>query len=139
MRERKSGLIVNVSSVAGKVTLPWFTLYSVTKFALCSLTDGLRMELKPYGVRTMTVCPAYVKTEFQSNALGGRPPDLVATGKKFAITTDACAEAIARGVERDARTVVVPRIAWIFVALSRLLPGLVESRLAAINQQRASA
>ena len=47
MRERRSGMIVNVGSIAGKVTLPWFTLYSASKYALGSLTDGLRMELKP--------------------------------------------------------------------------------------------
>ena len=139
MQERKRGAIVNISSIAGKVTLPWFTLYSVSKFALCSLTDGLRGELKPYGIRAMNVCPGYVKTDFQSHALGTRPPDLIRQGPQFAITADQCAEAIARGVERDARTVVVPRIGWVFVALSRLFPATVESRLAAINQGRASA
>ena len=138
MRERKRGSIVNVSSVAGKVTLPWFTLYSVSKFALGSLTDGLRAELKPYGIHAMTVCPGYVKTEFQSHALGTRPPDPIAKGRRFAITPEECAEAIAAGVERDARTVVVPRILWLFVALSRMFPATVESRLAAINRSRAS-
>ena len=139
MRERKRGAIVNISSIAGKLTLPWFTLYSVSKFAIGSLTDGLRMELKPWGIHTMTVWPGYVKTDFQAHALGTRPPDAVRKGKRFAITAGACAEAIARGLERDARNVVVPRVGWALVALSRLLPSLVESRLAAINQTRASA
>lgn len=139
MQERRRGAIVNISSVAGKVTLPWFTLYSVSKFALCSLTDGLRGELKPYGIRAINVCPGYVKTDFQDHALGTRPPDLIRKGRQFAITADQCAEAIARGVERDARTVMVPLIGWVLVALSRLFPATVESRLAAINQSRASA
>jgi short-subunit dehydrogenase len=52
MRARSSGVIVNVSSVAGKVTLPWLTLYSASKYALGSLTDGLRMELKKDGIHT---------------------------------------------------------------------------------------
>ena len=47
-------------------------------------------------------------------------------------------EAIAGGVERNARTVLTPRIGWIFVAFSRLFPGIVESRLAAINRPRVS-
>ncbi len=138
MQERKLGIIVNISSIAGKVTLPWFTLYSVSKFALGSLTDGLRMELKPFGIHAMAVCPGYVKTEFQAHALGTRPPDAIIKGRRFAITPEECARAVARGVERDARTVVVPRIGWIFVALSRLFPGAVESQLAAIRQSRAS-
>ena len=139
MRERKRGTIVNISSIAGKVTLPWFTLYSVSKFALGSLTDGLRMELKPFGIHAMTVWPGYVKTDFQAHALGTRPPEAVRKGKQFAITAAKCAEAIARGVERDAHNVVTPRIGWILVALNRLLPRVVESQLAAINQTRASA
>jgi|SRR5579872_5306032 len=136
MRERKRGTIVNISSIAGKVTLPWFTLYSVSKFALGSLTDGLRAELKSAGVHAMTVCPGYVKTEFQAHALGTRPPDAILKGRRFAISAEECAQAVVRGVERDARTVVVPRIGWILVALARLLPGVVESRLSAINESR---
>lgn len=139
MRERKRGMIVNISSIAGKVTLPWFTLYSVSKFALGSLTDGLRMELKLDGIHAMTVCPGYVKTHFQSHALGTTPPQSIMKGRQYAITAEECAEAIARGVERDARTVVVPRIFHMFVALSRMFPAIVESKLAAIAQNRTSA
>jgi|SRR5579859_591288 len=139
MRDRKQGSIVNVSSIAGKVTLPWFTLYSVSKFALGSLTDGLRMELKPFGIHAMTVCPGYVKTEFQVHSLGTRPPDAIMKGRRFAITPEECAAAIVRGLERNARTVVVPRIGWIFVALNRVFPQTVESKLAAINQSHVSA
>jgi short-subunit dehydrogenase len=97
------------------------------------------MELKPFGIHAMTVCPGYVKTEFQAHALGTRPPDAIMKGRRFAITPEECAAAIAQGVERDARTVVVPRIGWIFIALNRLFPWVVESKLAAINQSRASA
>jgi short-subunit dehydrogenase len=139
MQERRRGMIVNISSIAGKITLPWFTLYSVSKFALGSLTDGLRMELKPYGVHAMTVWPGYVKTDFQAHALGTRPPHAIQQGRRFAITADKCAQAIVRGVERDARSVVAPRIGRLLIAVSRLLPATVESRLAAINQTRASA
>ena len=53
MRDRHSGTIVNVSSIAGKVTLPWLTVYCTSKYALGSLTEGLRMELGQYGIHTM--------------------------------------------------------------------------------------
>ena len=62
MRERRSGMIVNVGSIAGKLTLPWMTLYSASKSAVGSFTEGLRMELQRDGVRAMLVCPGYVKT-----------------------------------------------------------------------------
>jgi short-subunit dehydrogenase len=132
MRARSSGVIVNVSSVAGRVTLPWLTLYSASKYALCSLTDGLRMELKKDGIHTIAVCPGYVKTSFQDHALVGGPPPKIARSKQFAITPAQCTEAIARGVERGARTVMAPRSGWLFVLAERLLPSLVDGQLAAI-------
>ncbi len=133
MRERRHGLIVNVGSIAGKVTLPWMTLYSVSKFALGSLTEGMRMELLESGVRTMIVCPGYVKTGFQKHVLAGQAPQAVIRGRRFAIEPAECAEAIRRGVERDARTVVTPRAGWALVLASRLFPGLLETRLARMN------
>ncbi len=57
LRARGGGMVVNIGSIAGKVTLPWFTLYSATKFALGSLTEGLRMELADEGSRTKSLCP----------------------------------------------------------------------------------
>ena len=135
MRRQRSGTIVNVSSIAGKITLPWFTLYSASKYALGSLTDGLRLELKRDGIRAMTVCPGYVDTGFQSHVLAGRPPESMRRGRVFAITAERCAEAIARGVERNARTVVTPRTGWLLIAMERLLPSLVDSRLERMQER----
>jgi short-subunit dehydrogenase len=132
MRRRAAGVIVNVSSVAGRATLPWLTLYSASKYALCSLTDGLRMELKKDRIHAIAVCPGYVRTNFQLHALGGEPPPKIARSKRFAITPEQCAEAIARGVERDARTVMAPRSGWLLVWAERLFPSLVEAQMAAI-------
>ena len=133
MRARGQGLIVNVSSIAAKITLPWLTLYSASKSAVATLTEGLRMELRRDGVRTMLVCPGYVKTNFQRNALAGRPPAGIVQGKVFAIDAAQCAAAIRRGLERDARTIVTPRACWILAALARVFPALVEERLAKVN------
>src|SRR5450759_4886792 len=97
-------MLVNVGSIGGKVVLPWMTLYSVTKSALGALTEGQRIELMRDGVRTMLVCPGYVKTGFQKNVRFGQSPEKVQKARCFAITPEQCAEAIRRGVERDART-----------------------------------
>ena len=134
MRARRSGMLVNVGSIGGKVVLPWMTLYSVTKSALGTLTEGQRMELMGDGVRTMLVCPGYVKTGFQNNVRAGQSPKKVQKARRFAITPEQCAEAIRRGVERDARTVVTPRSGWLFVLAMRLFPSIVESRMASINE-----
>jgi short-subunit dehydrogenase len=133
MRRAGSGVIVNVGSIAGRVTLPWMTIYSASKFALGALTDGLRMELKRDGIHTINVCPGYVKTPFHEHAIG-EPPPAVARGKRMAISPERCAEAIARGVERNARTVVTPAWGWGFIWLERLLPSVIDSRLSHLAQ-----
>jgi short-subunit dehydrogenase len=132
MIERRSGTIVNVSSIGGKVPLPWFTLYSASKFALSAMTDGLRMELRAHGVHCLLVCPGYVKTGFQQNALAGKPPERLWRMRKFAITPDQCAEALVRGVERGKRTVVVPKVGWVLMAARAILPGVIDARLESI-------
>lgn len=66
MRERRRGRIVNVSSVAGRVTMPFFAPYNSTKHALESLSDSLRHELRPHGVEVVVVEPGAVKTRFGS-------------------------------------------------------------------------
>ena len=123
MIERGSGMIVNVSSIAGKVTLPWMTVYSASKFALGSWTDGLRMELKSKGIHTLTVCPGYVKTRFQEHMLSGKVPGSIQRSRRAAITPAQCAAAILRGIERNKRTVVTPPIGWLLVALERVCPA----------------
>jgi len=133
MRERRSGMIVNVGSIAGKVPLPWMSMYSVSKYALGALTDCQRMELKRDGIHTMIVCPGYVQTNFQKNVRFGQTPDRVRDAKRFAITAEACARAIRHGVEREARCIVTPRAGWFFVLAMRLFPSLVESQMAAMN------
>jgi short-subunit dehydrogenase len=131
LRQRK-GTIVNVSSIAGQISLPWLPMYSASKFALGSITSTQRMELRRHGVNVMGVFPGYVKTDFQSHAAGSAPPDTVVKGKRFAVTAAECAEAIVRGIERRRRVVVTPRIGWILVAFNRLFPGLVEASLTCI-------
>jgi short-subunit dehydrogenase len=64
MRERGSGCIVNIGSVAGKIARPLSSIYDSTKHALEALTDGLRGELKPFGVRVTLIRPGFILTEF---------------------------------------------------------------------------
>jgi short-subunit dehydrogenase len=131
MRAAGSGMIVNVGSIAGKVALPWMPIYSATKFALGALTSAVRTEVARDSIRAMQVCPGYVNTPFHEHAIG-KPPSAVAGAKPFAISPRHCAEAIARGVERDARTVVTPSFGWFFIWIERLFPTLVDSRLSRI-------
>ena len=69
MRRHRSGAIVNVSSMGGRVTFPFSTLYTATKFAVEGLTESLQYELKPFGIRTKIIEPGGYKTEFAGRSL----------------------------------------------------------------------
>ena len=64
MRERGGGCIVNIGSVAGRIARPLSSVYDATKHALEAFTDGLRGELKPFGVRVALIRPGFIVTEF---------------------------------------------------------------------------
>ncbi len=68
MKERGSGLIVNISSVAGTEAWAGSSLYSMTKFALRGLTGSLLAEGAPHGVKAFAICPGYVATPMVSGA-----------------------------------------------------------------------
>src|SRR4051812_41538942 len=63
MKEQKSGHIINLSSVAGHKLFGGSAVYSATKFGVRALSEGLRMEVKPYNIRTTIISPGAVKTE----------------------------------------------------------------------------
>lgn len=63
-RRQRSGLIINVSSIGGKITFPLGTLYHGTKFAVEGLSEALHYELLPLGVRVRIVEPGMVQTDF---------------------------------------------------------------------------
>jgi NADP-dependent 3-hydroxy acid dehydrogenase YdfG len=70
MRERRSGRVVNVSSVGGRMTFPLGGAYHATKYAVEALSDALRMELRGFGVKVSVIEPGYIKTDFTATTMG---------------------------------------------------------------------
>ncbi len=126
---RTHGIVVNVSSIGGQISLPWLPVYSASKFALAAITSAQRTELRREGIHVMGVFPGYVDTDFQAHAPGPRPPRRVVQGKRFAVSAEECAAAIVRGIVHRKRTVVTPRSGWALVWASRLFPAFVESQM----------
>lgn len=75
MVERRDGTIVNISSVLGRMGTPFNGAYAASKFALEGISESLRMELSPFGVRVALVEPGLFRTEFQSNMVRGSNVD----------------------------------------------------------------
>jgi NAD(P)-dependent dehydrogenase (short-subunit alcohol dehydrogenase family) len=68
MREQRSGRIINVSSVGGRIYEPFGAWYHATKFAVEGLSDSLRMELRPFGIDVIVIQPAAIVTEWNTIA-----------------------------------------------------------------------
>jgi len=69
MRRRRSGRIVNVASIGGKISVPHLLPYSASKFALVGLSEGLRAELARDGIQVSTICPGLMRTGSPRHAL----------------------------------------------------------------------
>jgi short-subunit dehydrogenase len=65
MRARRSGIIVNVGSLSGAISVPFHGVYAASKHALCGYSDALRHELRPFGIRVSVVEPAAHRTHIQ--------------------------------------------------------------------------
>ncbi|WP_183561694.1 SDR family oxidoreductase [Mucilaginibacter sp. SP1R1] len=69
MRKQRSGTIINVSSVGGRITFPFSSLYHATKFAVEGLTESMQYELNPLGINLKIVEPGGYKTEFAGRSM----------------------------------------------------------------------
>lgn len=138
MRERRAGRIINVSSVGGRITLPFFGVYNSTKYAVESLSDALRYELRPFGIDVSLIEPGVIRTNFEATAVGNlaqfdatpyalavaKYEQMSKTADRFASNPIVIAKAIARAVEarRPAARYVAPRSTHMILWMSSMLP-----------------
>jgi NADP-dependent 3-hydroxy acid dehydrogenase YdfG len=95
MQEQKAGHIINVSSVAGHKIRPGGTIYAATKHAVRVISEGLRMEVKPYNIRTTVISPGAVATELVDRIT---EPDIRESVRKMSFEIALPAETFARMV-----------------------------------------
>jgi short-subunit dehydrogenase len=136
MKRQGAGTIINVSSVAGHIPLPFHAVYSATKFALNAFGKAARVELKDSGIHVMTVCPGYVRTDFGANAVKGREVKTVRPTTVRGISAQRVARAILHGYLKQKREVIVPWIMHPVVKLYQLFPGVVEWGMVRTAHQR---
>ena len=126
------GLIVSVSSVAGYTPLIARTGYAASKHAMHGFFESLRTELAPAGVDVMMVCPSFIATRIDRNALGGdgQPVRHAQVTVGDPLSPDAVADRMFAGAERSRRLLLVGRTAWQAWWVSRLAPRLYEKLMA---------
>jgi short-subunit dehydrogenase len=67
MRSQRSGYIVNIGSIGGLIAIPYQSMYSASKFALEGLSESLRMEVRPFGIKVVIIEPGDHKTAITEN------------------------------------------------------------------------
>lgn len=136
MRQQGSGAIINVSSVAGHLPLPFNASYSATKFAMNSIGKAARIELAGTGIHVITVCPGYVRTDFGANAVKGPDYKQVRPAKVRGISAERVARAVLKGYLKQKREVIVPWTMHPVVKIYQLFPGLVERSMIRMTRKR---
>jgi NAD(P)-dependent dehydrogenase (short-subunit alcohol dehydrogenase family) len=141
MREARHGTIVNVSSVAGKIAIPFAAPYCASKHALEAVSDALRLEVAPFGIRVVVIEAGPITTRFAERARAGvarilhspGPYSLFYGNAERAMETDfqagslppeAVARVIVRAIESEKpRTRYrITRLARVLIPLRSLLP-----------------
>ena len=139
--KRTRGLVVGVSSLAGRTGVPERTTYCTSKFAQSGFLEAFRIEAEEHGVAVMVALPGVVKTEIRRHGWNGRgePAGVSGLAEHDAMPVDECARLIVDGMRRRRREVVMTARARIGLWLKLLAPSKVDAMARAAlakNQER---
>ncbi|NPA57899.1 MAG: SDR family oxidoreductase [Aquificae bacterium] len=119
LKERK-GTVINVSSVAGKLYVPYMGGYCASKYGLNAFSDSLRAEVMPEGVKVLNLIIGRINTGFSKNAMGSKkPPDT-----PFGGSAEGFAEAVYKAYRKGKREITYPFWYRYFILLAKAFPQL---------------
>jgi NAD(P)-dependent dehydrogenase (short-subunit alcohol dehydrogenase family) len=126
--KRTRGLIVGVSSLAGRTGVPGRTTYCTSKFAQTGFLEALRIEAADHGIAVMTAFPGVVKTEIRRHGWNGRgePAGVSGLDEEGAMPVEECARRIAAGMRDRRREDVMTLKARIALWLKLFAPSKVD-------------
>ncbi len=140
MFERKTGRILNISSVSGRFPAPLVGAYHATKYAVEALSDALRMELHAFGIKVVVIEPGTIRTEFAERSHSAavraqrtdsryqrafqRADQVHAAADRIAVGPACVSNAIAHAATTPCPRAryIAPKRAWVAILLSTLLP-----------------
>ena len=136
MRTRRAGRVVNIASIGGKISVPHLLPYSVSKFALVGLSEGLRASLAKDGVLVTTVCPGEIRTGSAAHAVfkGAQAEEYrwfasTSSAPVASMATDEAARRILDAAAHGDAELVMPASAWLIDKVHGLFPGLTADAL----------
>ncbi|HEY2979971.1 MAG TPA: SDR family oxidoreductase [Anaerolineales bacterium] len=126
MLAQRSGHIINMSSVAGWIAAPSYTIYAATKFGVRAFTDALRREVMPFGIKVSAIYPGPAETEFGLHT-GDHPMNRSALRKRFkSMSSEYVARRVLDIAKRPRRFLIIPWYYRIAVFGDWLMPWLVD-------------
>jgi short-subunit dehydrogenase len=125
---KSNGVLVGISSLAGRTGVPTRTGYSASKHAMTGFFDSLRIELADSGVAVTMIYPGFVSTGIRENATGpdGRPIQVSPVKEGQVMRVEDCVRRIVRAIEAREREVVMTARGKIGLWLKLLAPSLVD-------------
>jgi NAD(P)-dependent dehydrogenase (short-subunit alcohol dehydrogenase family) len=140
MDARRGGHIVNVSSAAGLIGMPWHAAYSASKFGLRGVSEVLRFDLRPHDIGVSLVCPGGVATPLTEtvhiDGIDKASPRFLKAQARFrkrAVTPEQAAESILKGVRRNRYWVYTSNDIRLAHAAQRLCPPLYVALMRGFN------
>lgn len=125
MIAQRSGHIVNMSSAAGLIATPTYSVYAASKFGQRGFSEALRREVSLYGIRVSVIYPGGVATEFKSHTGANRKTGIT-TPAIIRLSADRVAQAVWDVIRRPRRSVVLPGIYRLAAAVNHSLPGFMD-------------
>jgi len=122
MLKRRRGHIINMSSVAGLIAPPLYTTYSAGKYGVRAFTDGLRREVRPFGIRVTGIYPGPATTEFQQ----ARTRSNVKRIKSPHLSSRYVAERVVTVAKHPVRSLVIPWYFRLITGFDTLFPVIVD-------------
>jgi short-subunit dehydrogenase len=122
------GIVVGVSSLAGRTGVPERTTYCTSKFAQSGFLEALRIEAADDGIAVMVAYPGVVETELRRRGLNGRgePAGVSGLSEEEAMPVEECARLIIDGIRRRRREVVMTLRGRVGLWLKLIAPGLID-------------
>ncbi|HEU5106509.1 MAG TPA: SDR family oxidoreductase [Solirubrobacterales bacterium] len=138
----RGGHLVNVSSAAGLLGLPWHAPYSAAKFGLRGVSEVLRFDLAPHGIGVSLVCPGGVKTPLVGTVeivgVDNDDPEIKKLKRRFerhAVSPEHVAEKILAGIEKNRYLVFTSADIRVAFWLQRWFPPAYEAIMRALNRR----
>ena len=126
MLKQRYGHIINMSSVAGWIAAPLYTIYSAAKFGVRGFTDALRREVSPFGIKVSGIYPGPAETEFGQHIGNSKTKRSLNVFKGLSMTSEYVARRVVKLAKYPRRVVIIPWWYRVIIGFDTLFPAAVD-------------